>query len=56
MNIEEMKDYELIFKAYQRMLLRKLEGIQEAVRTGDRKSADQQLTALIEDTRASLDD
>lgn len=56
MNIDEMKDYELIFKAYQRMLLRELEYIQEAVRTGDRESADQQLTALIEDTRASLDD
>ena len=56
MDIEEMKDHELIFKAYQRMLLRELEGIQEAVRTGDRKSADQQLAALIEDTRASLEE
>ena len=54
MDIEELKDYELIFKAYQRMLLRELEGIQEAVRTGDRKAADQRLTTLIEDTRASL--
>ena len=56
MDIEEMKDYELIFKAYQRMLLRELEGIQEAVRTGDRKTADQRLTILIDDTRVSLDD
>ena len=56
MDIEEMKDYELIFKAQQRRLLRELEGIQEAGRTGDRKSADQQLAALIEDTRASLEE
>ena len=56
MDLEELNDYELIFKAYQRMLLRELENVQEAVRTGDRKTADQRLTALIEDTRASLDD
>lgn len=56
MDIEEMKDYEMIFKAYQRMLLRELENVQEAVRAGDRKAADQRLAALIEDTRAALDD
>ena len=56
MENKEIKEYELIFKSYQRMLLRELERVQEAVRSGDAAVAAERLDALITDTRESLSD
>ena len=56
MENKEIKEYELIFKSYQRMLLRELERVQEAVRSGDTAAAAERLEDLIADTRASLSD
>ena len=56
MENEAIKEYDLIFKSYQRLLLRELEMVQEAVRGNDSALAEGRLAALIEDTRASLSD
>ena len=56
MENKEIKEYELIFKSYQRMLLLELERMQEAVRSGDTTVAAERLEVLIKDTRASLSD
>lgn len=56
MDCEVKKEQDLIFKSYQRMLLRELEEMQEAIRNGETMTLTEILDRLIEDTRLSLDD
>lgn len=56
MENEEIKESDLIFKAYQRMLLRDLNEMQEAIHRGEKMTLEQILEKLIADTKLSLAD
>lgn len=49
-----MSEEELIFKAYQRGLLRHLKALKEELKNGDSGKVDQLLGRLIEDTNADI--
>ena len=52
----EKNEQDLIFKAYQRSLLRRLNAMQEAIGKGERISFERMLDELIDDTKQALND
>lgn len=53
---ENMSEESLIFKSYQRGLLRQLNKQKEAVQSKDYDAAEMLLDRLIEDTKADIED
>ena len=54
MEYENKNDYNHIFSAYERMLLRDLEHIREAVRSEKNAAAEKMLSSLIAETRENM--
>lgn len=52
----ETTEQDLIFKAYQRSLLRRLNAMQDAINNGEHLSLERILSELIEDTNQALND
>lgn len=51
-----MNEEELIFRAYQRGLLRQLTALKAALKNKDNKAAENVLDELIADTKAGIED
>ena len=54
MEYENKNEYNHIFSAYERMLLRDLEHIREAVRSENYAAAEQMLSSLIAETQENI--